>query len=110
MRGNYLDRAEGSMVCVGSPPRTQELQPLSNIQEHILRITPACAGITALRSDDFVERRDHPRVSGNYVDNADPKYPAKGSPPRERELRQLYFKIEAKGGITPACAGITLHA
>ena len=71
------------------------------------RITPACAGITQLREIAQDPLEDHPRVCGNYYNQAEGFAGARGSPPRVRELPEASTKSLSFFGITPACAGIT---
>ena len=72
---------------------------------YFIRITPACAGKSALLSRYLFQRWDHPRVCGEKE-----IFPAftinlLGSPPRVRgkgyQESTLYHQFE----ITPACAG-----
>ena len=71
------------------------------------RITPACAGITQLREIAQDPLEDHPRVCGNYYNQAEGFAGARGSPPRVRELLVGVMGVGFMGWITPACAGIT---
>jgi len=105
--GNYQRQTQGQFCRRGSPPRVREL-PTSNAEITTdLRITPACAGITATMAATIILPGDHPRVCGNYRSDTAGKRHGEGSPPRVREL--LRWPAVDFGGlrITPACAGIT---
>ena len=89
------------------PPRVRELLRLLNRHNKVIRITPACAGITFNTDDKPLGEQDHPRVCGNY---SSPPYRVasnRGSPPRVRELHKSGAYDENQWRITPACAGIT---
>ena len=98
-----------SKCCPGSPPRVREKLVYILITPPPCRITPACAGKTICTCARHHRKRDHPRVCGKnrtteLVGNLD-----EGSPPRVREKRHVARKIVHVVGITPACAGKTLH-
>ena len=92
---------------LGSPPRVRE-RLIQRYKSHmIIRITPACAGKTAIWCADVIISWDHPRVCGK-----DPKNPINpriiaGSPPRVRERPDWAQGLVEEAGITPACAGKT---
>ena len=71
------------------------------------RITPACAGRTALWQYKIHKYRDHPRVCGKNPAIVPPTLDYLGSPPRVREepyFSNIFFCCIR---ITPACAGRT---
>ena len=69
------------------------------------RITPACAGKSAVCGTGNSGRKDHPRVCGEKKASGAVLYPVVGSPPRVRgKASNSQKKIENRG-ITPACAG-----
>ena len=69
------------------------------------RITPACAGKSAVHSEATQHSRDHPRVCGEkgYITK---KFDDEtGSPPRVRGKAAKNKTAQQKERITPACAG-----
>ncbi len=71
------------------------------------RITPACAGKTAILVSQSSRLQDHPRVCGKNPLIAPNAFWKPGSPPRVREKLETDFEPRKKSGITPACAGKT---
>ena len=69
------------------------------------RITPACAGKSAVHRVDFGVEQDHPRVCGEKFRYSRKKLPERGSPPRVRGKELRSGLLLAFRGITPACAG-----
>ena len=70
---------------VGSPPRVRGKVPTSMSGKNCVRITPACAGKSTSRFQQFAISWDHPRVCG--------------------EKAELYSLSIPSMRITPACAG-----
>ena len=71
------------------------------------RITPACAGKTAVSAHTPLARADHPRVCGENRLSCRTSTTQSGSPPRVRgKLSHIHTEIAANR-ITPACAGKT---
>ena len=71
------------------------------------RITPACAGKTAVIIQPLPRKQDHPRVCGENRTYTIPEAIAKGSPPRVRGKLPYEDTDAAAVRITPACAGKT---
>ena len=91
----------------GSPPRVRGKQ---RMEGHILqsgRITPACAGKTALPCICISAHSDHPRVCGENFFNSPLWYSIIGSPPRVRGKPSFQPDRHPRRRITPACAGKT---
>ncbi len=91
----------------GSPPRVRGKQ---RMEGHILqsgRITPACAGKTALPCICISAHSDHPRVCGENFFNSPLWYSIIGSPPRVRGKLTRRAGAWRRPRITPACAGKT---
>ena len=93
----------------GSPPHVRErlcLHPCCQVE---IRITPACAGKTRRAGAVRGRKRDHPRMCGKDSHITATRAKPTGSPPhvRERPFRIVVIIITA--GITPACAGKTVH-
>ena len=95
---------------LGSPPRVR------GKLGHIARdsvcdgITPACAGKTQSVMWRRRAKRDHPRVCGENRPSPSQGARLEGSPPRVRGKRTLLAHTAARCGITPACAGKTVHS
>ena len=105
--GNYILCYSIYANDMGSPPRVRELQEVWYTSHLLIRITPACAGITFRPFIRCQTYRDHPRVCGNYFRLSKTLNTQQGSPPRVRELHCVYLFLLINYRITPACAGIT---
>ena len=95
----------------GSPPRVRGTDIVHRLDGQGQRITPACAGNSALTSSAPGCPEDHPRVCGEQPLRVDHHGRALGSPPRVRGTG-LFRQFPLRHiGITPACAGnsIALH-
>ena len=93
------------LIKLGSPPRVRgEVQPTVPIKA-LLRITPACAGRSALKASTFSTKRDHPRVCGEKAAFAKIETANVGSPPRVRGEGAAASRAPYRRRITPACAG-----
>ena len=107
LRGEYLVFMVGTAIFTGSPPLARGV-PLAipYISNHF-RITPACAGSTALCSFRIFVTKDHPRLRGEYSRSTRFAFFKPGSPPLARGVRQLASAQNVYRRITPACAGST---
>ena len=89
----------------GSPPHVRgkgrHLGSLARYQ----RITPACAGKSALPCCFQQAAVDHPRMCGEKCPLNCWISPIGGSPPHVRGKGFFHFSHEMLEGITPACAG-----
>ena len=103
---NYCEIAVMSK-SLGSPPRVRGKPGAVVSINPFTRITPACAGKTALRSHRRFLLGDHPRVCGENRGAAALSIRARGSPPRVRGKRKRYAHRILSSRITPACAGKT---
>ena len=89
----------------GSPPHVRGKDSYHMKGMAADRITPACAGKSAILDFSLLLSRDHPRMCGEKLKRLRKAYKSKGSPPHVRGkgigfwLRLILF------GITPACAG-----
>ena len=95
----------------GSPPRARgaEQQLDTAVGQH--RITPACAGSSALVLLVLRHCADHPRVRGEQQVGQGPCDPEPGSPPRARGADLSRHRDLEHFGITPpACAGSSRSA
>ena len=93
---------------LGSPPHVRERRSIGFRSAYIARITPACAGKTALGIGLCRLARDHPRMCGKDPSSEYSTSAATGSPPHVRERRAQCRLIACRQGITPACAGKTV--
>lgn len=80
------------------------------LKTHLRRITPACAGNTYAIRNDVVQKKDHPRMCGEYYDQKWLAQPSRGSPPHVRGILNYTSKKVKAFRITPACAGNTSKA
>ena len=96
----YLDNG-------GSPPRVRGKQLNEAIARSDKRITPACAGKTALPCICISAHSDHPRVCGENLTSPASVLARYGSPPRVRGKPGHDHAICDRVRITPACAGKT---
>ena len=72
-----------------------------------IRITPACAGSTAVSIGSKCLSQDHPRLRGEYSACAKPLLRFWGSPPLARGVLTSLIMLLTGKRITPACAGST---
>ena len=84
----------------GKPTQNAELRPL-------LGITPADAGKTMGCGVAIKAEGDHPRGCGENIDPRALTYTTRGSPPRMRGKRLIWYNKCAINRITPADAGKT---
>ena len=102
---------EGQMdKLVGSPPRVRGKHTRRSCRTMRRRITPACAGKTAIARDLFNLSGDHPRVCGENPPRFEISTASTGSPPRVRGKRGTTSGGGEPARITPACAGKTRSA
>ena len=90
---------------MGSPPRMRGkgVQPCN--QRVAVGITPAYAGKRFSSFPYVTQERDHPRVCGEKMNNAQEYCGGQGSPPRVRGKVGLLSAGLDNLGITPAYAG-----
>ena len=94
-----------ALVNQGSPPRVRGKGCKVLTGGLASGITPACAGKRKLAQRDVAAAWDHPRVCGEKNSCTYRTEFGKGSPPRVRGKDNDISAIQAKNGITPACAG-----
>ena len=99
-----------STVLAGSPPRVRGTVRGASWIIHRDRITPACAGNSAIRTVAGAFPADHPRVCGEKLGGGAMKAPFAGSPPRVRGKEQPQPVGASNQRITPACAGNRLSS
>ena len=109
MRGDHRLRPSGSPRKWGLPPRARG-SPLGE-RQRLLQTgpTPACAGITGLRSAASWRLRAYPRVRGDHSWRSPRCRRPTGLPPRARGSRARSRRGPLCRGPTPACAGITVE-
>ena len=93
---------------IGSPPRVRGKLTFYEYSLFLPRITPACAGKTAVCAFLRWGRQDHPRVCGENYRLYNTSICSGGSPPRVRGKPVWPDALILHGRITPACAGKTL--
>ena len=109
-------RGEKCVIClvanlkIGSPPPARgEVDAAFAILPHS-GITPACAGRRTLSKPRFAVLKDHPRLRGEKCICSRRHCAKIGSPPPARGEAALGCCGKNEQGITPACAGRSLHA
>ena len=109
MRGEDVNSGDGVRVIAGSPPHARgRRDPCTRRRPHA-RITPACAGKTTVARVQFNVGKDHPRMRGEDLSCWVSCWWRRGSPPHARGRRATEVSLKGLEGITPACAGKTLH-
>ena len=89
----------------GSPPRVRGKVSFLRYSRLEMRITPACAGKSLIRSPSIFSLPDHPRVCGEKSFAAWQDLGHSQSPPRVRGKASRDSPRARDGRITPACAG-----
>ena len=92
-------------VFSGSPPRVRGTAICVPFNQHLFRITPACAGNRFGLYHDLFAGKDHPRVCGEQHDLFAGNFNGLGSPPRVRGTVARRGNMGRGHRITPACAG-----
>ena len=107
MRGEHPSLQLGHTESMGSPPHARGAPPWTVSLKGQGRITPACAGSTALQHCNVFFARDHPRMRGEHKAISFFGCPLPGSPPHARGALMWRCAKKRWCGITPACAGST---
>ncbi len=105
VRGEQLSALPATALARGSPPRARGAGAVREPEDHVPRITPACAGSRPGPARPSWSRRDHPRVRGEQKPPGPVMPPPYGSPPRARGAASRPGRRAAARRITPACAG-----
>ena len=105
VRGEKVGGGLYSWTLAGSPPRARGEDTVLRSIPQQLRITPACAGRSAVRLSNGNAEVDHPRVRGEKSPSMRYSFATRGSPPRARG-EDLHMRVARRvARITPACAG-----
>ena len=88
--GEKFSRSAMRWLMTGSPPRVRGEAKLIAFNYEGGRITPACAGRRRFRARTGRRSRDHPRVCGEKLKNAEKQVQQQGSPPRVRGEDHLF--------------------
>ena len=105
MCGEKARQGSGLNLRLGSPPRVRGKDSVLTFIERGGRITPACAGKSALSAGSCPCSRDHPRVCGEKNNLRQAFAVQQGSPPRVRGKAHCKTSCAVVDGITPAYAG-----
>ena len=108
LRGEHSRSARSPGVRCGSPPPARGAPSQAAGQLSRVRITPACAGSTALISRSVPGGPDHPRLRGEHRVGEVDWIDGHGSPPPARGAPARPEGGSARPRITPACAGSTV--
>ena len=95
--------------CRRPPPRMRGRGAANALVKNFGRITPAYAGKRPWGCSPRRRQRDHPRVRGEELKRWRPRRAALGSPPRARGRVADELTTRHLSGITPACAGKSIH-
>ena len=107
LRGKDGQRNRCGGTGRGSPPLARERHEQGQQCSKDKRITPACAGKTRNRHQEYRECEDHPRLRGKDHGGMSSLSRASGSPPLARERHVTAMQMICWCRITPACAGKT---
>ena len=91
----------------GSSPRMRGSLLSDTIKKGKEGIIPAHAGLTGPPRSGPAHCRDHPRACGAHFAHLDNDEARRGSSPRMRGSRVLFYTLPSGGGIIPAHAGLT---
>ena len=106
MCGDHHLRITQCVYHGGSPPHVRG--PRRKLCFFVSRITPS-AGTTFNQSVTLGSKWDHPRMCGDHMDKLPYEKMVMGSPPHVRGPQTMATIFKKYDGITPACAGTTLH-
>ena len=109
MRGEQRAAVALTEIMQGSPPLARGTVPAPPVCGPGSRITPACAGNRYAFDCSGLIIQDHPRLRGEQMPTAQRERQTEGSPPLARGTAIKQGGKAPKGGITPACAGNSLH-
>ncbi len=105
--GGHRIMALGLDLSRGSSPRVWGTRSVIRASARSVRIIPACAGDTSVRSDGARPHPDHPHVCGGHFMPAMTSSRICGSSPRVRGTPDRSGAADACRRIIPACAGDT---
>ena len=97
-------------MAIGSSPLARGLRVEEQCRKCLLRIIPARAGFTCVKTHDAQHTKDHPRSRGVYYRAAYFVLNPLGSSPLARGLRHSPYPDPYSYGIIPARAGFTGYA
>ena len=103
--GEKSARSSSSEPFRGSPPPVRGKVFYFLLYDHLLRITPACAGKSVAYRNSKNRPKDHPRLCGEKSTRFKIIFYPIGSPPPVRGKDSFKVDKERPRGITPACAG-----
>ena len=103
--GEKLQSPSRSTDLSGSPPHMRGKEPKRINFTMVSGITPAYAGKSPYHNMHLLFPRDHPRICGEKIRNADRKQTFQGSPPHMRGKAILVVQSSLCLRITPAYAG-----
>ena len=105
--GENREIAFGNWYEQGSSPRMRGKRGCRSMRPSGLRLIPAHAGKTPLRSSPQPSPPAHPRACGENCPTRVSVSFAKGSSPRMRGKRADVYRLSSPGGLIPAHAGKT---
>ena len=110
LRGEQPVRTDEIAWRGGSPPLARGTDKLQGSTQRRVGITPACAGNSHRDSPLGRRIRDHPRLRGEQIAGGLADLTREGSPPLARGTVTTCPRERKYAGITPACAGNSLHS
>ena len=107
LRGEYSISCISYGTCSGSSPLARGILVIFQRRRMLIRIIPACAGNTRIRSSSGISAQDHPRPRGEYTASSSASDSSRGSSPPARGIPDTKSGNKSSSGIIPACAGNT---
>ena len=107
IRGEHARPERAGSTSRGSSPHTRGAPAEVHARVESSGIIPAYAGSTGRRRSCGSRRRDHPRIRGEHIGDADDGPRLSGSSPHTRGAHGAESQVYPVGGIIPAYAGST---
>ena len=109
MRGEKTLASVSGGSWLGSPPHARGKELSIGLYSKFIGITPACAGKSAIHYICSMDTKDHPRMRGEKLIRSNNQSTTWGSPPHARGKGLALVQAGHIVGITPACAGKSVH-
>ena len=110
LRGEQISCKVVRKGALGSPPLARGTVIVIARWVVVSGITPACAGNSLHVHFSARQFRDHPRLRGEQIAGGLADLTREGSPPLARGTVTTCPRERKYAGITPACAGNSLHS
>ena len=107
IHGEHSIRKKSTVTLIGSPPYTWGAQYLIPAAELGVRITPIYMGSTPLEIYYDGQRKDHPHIHGEHINDVITSLNSWGSPPYTWGARFFGVVAPVRSRITPIYMGST---